>query len=138
MARAAIPGGSVRYAALRRFPGQPVGEHGLTADHALSQRDERHVGRRDIDVDARAEADEANALPGGELLTLIERADDAPRHQPGDQHDSDLGGDLGRLTRGHAERQTLVVEARLVETGVDETPLGIAPRRDNERLALRV
>src|SRR5207253_7959968 len=85
---------------------------------------------RDIKVDARAEADEPNALPGGELLTLIERADDAPRHQPGDQHDGDLGGDLGRPTRGKADRQTLVVEARLVEAGVDETPLGIAPRRD--------
>src|SRR5216684_7662651 len=94
--------GSMREAALRRLPGQPVGEHGLAADHALAERDERHVGRRDIDVDARAEANEADALPGGEQLTLIDRAHDAPRHQPGDQHE----GDLRHLAGGDAEGQT--------------------------------
>src|SRR5712691_3205502 len=117
---------SMRDAALTLVPDQPVGEHGLATNHALAERDERQVGRRDIDVDARAKANEADALPGGEQLPLIDRADDAPRHQSGDQHYSDLGC----LARSHAECQTLVVEARLVEAGVDEAPLGVAPRRD--------
>src|SRR5579864_4493666 len=65
---AAIPNASVRDAAWRRrrdpsFGDHPVGEHGLAADHALAERDQRHVGRWDINVDARAEADEADALP---------------------------------------------------------------------------
>src|SRR5439155_4581041 len=124
--RAVDPGGSMRNAAVNRLRGQPVGEHGLAADHALAERDERHVGRRDIDVDARAEADKADALPNSEQLTLIDWTDDAPRHQPGDQHE----GDLRHLARGHAECQALVVEARLVEPGGDEPPPGVAPPRD--------
>src|SRR5579862_2615885 len=117
---------SMRDAVARRLGRQPVGDDGLAGDHALAEGDQRHIGRRTIDVDPRAEANEADALAGGQTLALVERADDAPRHQTGDQHAGDLRAVLGRR---EAQRQTLVVEARLVEAGVEETSLGVAPRR---------
>ena len=58
----------MRDAGVRRFGSEPVGEHGLAADHALAERNERHIGRRDIDVDPRAETNEADAL-GRALIT---------------------------------------------------------------------
>src|SRR6202040_130297 len=49
---------------------QPVGQHRLAADHPLAERHQRHVGRRAVDIDARAEADNADALAGSEGLPL--------------------------------------------------------------------
>src|SRR5438105_4488572 len=98
---------------LYRHSGVAVGEHGLAADHALAERDQRRVRWRQVDIDPRAKADEADLLAGGNLLALVERADDAPRDKPGDQHKRDVR----RCRRRDAQRQTLVVKARLVEAG---------------------
>ena len=62
----------------RRFRRQGIGEHTFAADHALSDDDNRHIGRRQIDIDARAEADDAKALAGCHPLALAQIADDAP------------------------------------------------------------
>src|SRR5207244_377173 len=40
----------------RRFLREAVGQDGLAGDHALAERDQRHIGRRAIDIAARAEA----------------------------------------------------------------------------------
>ena len=42
-----------------------------------------------VDVDARAEADQAEAVAGAEMRALLDEADDAPRDQAGDLHDAE-------------------------------------------------
>ena len=70
---------------------------------------------RQVDIDARAEADHADALAGADAGALAHEADDAPRHQAGDLHHADA-----RAAGRDHERVALVVLARLVEVGVDE------------------
>ena len=89
----------------RRLLGEPVGEDGFAADHALPRHDHRDIRRRAINVDPRAEADDADPLAGRNLLPVIEIADDAARDEPGDQHK----GDIGAFRRRDANRQALVV-----------------------------
>ena len=50
----------------RRLLAAEVGQHGLAGDRHLADADEELRGRRQIDVDARAEADQAEALAGAE------------------------------------------------------------------------
>ncbi|CAH1651816.1 hypothetical protein BOSEA31B_10697 [Hyphomicrobiales bacterium] len=70
---------------------------------------------RQIDVDARTEADQAEALAGRQRVALLDEGHDAAGNQPGDLHDADDAG--GRLDR---QRVALVVVARLVELGIEE------------------
>ena len=69
-----------------------------------------------IDIDAAAEADEAEALAGLQALALVHEPHDAARHEAGDLDDADA------LAVGHFEGQrlALIVVARLVEIGVEE------------------
>src|SRR5436190_11412208 len=101
-----------------------IGQHRLAGDHPLAERDQRDVRRRAINIGPRAETDDADALAGRERLAFIEVADDAARHQPGDQH----AGYRRAFVGDDAEGQPLVIGARLVEAGVDEAALGVAPR----------
>ena len=50
-----------------------VGEHRLAADGALADGDERAVARRQIEIDARAEADQAEALADADAVALARR-----------------------------------------------------------------
>ena len=68
-----------------------------------------------IDVDARAEADQAEAVARAEIRAFVDEADDAPRDQAGDLHDAE------RARRAlDDDAVALVVLARLVEIGVEE------------------
>src|SRR5206468_872738 len=80
--------------------------------------------RRAIDIAARAEADDADAFAGRERLAFIDAADDASGNQPGDQHAGDRRSRLWRDT----QCQPFVVEARLVEAGINEAAFGVMPR----------
>ena len=72
--------------ALTRFQ---IGEHGLAADGVLTDGDERHLVRRQIDVDAAAETDQADALAHREDVARLDERHDAPGHQSGDLPDED-------------------------------------------------
>src|SRR5437764_6475637 len=115
---------SVGKPANRRRHGEPIGKNRLAANHALSQRDLWDIGRRAVDIDPRAEADNADALANRQRLAFIEAAHNAARHEPGDQHTGYCGPVFGQ----DAERQPLIVVARLVEARVDKAALRVAPR----------
>ena len=70
---------------------------------------------RQIDVDPRAEADEAEAIASAEMRALVREADDAARDQAGDLHDAERAG---RVLDHHAV--ALIVFARLVEIGAEK------------------
>src|SRR5437762_9140110 len=118
-------GPSVGESAAGRSRRVSVGQNRFAGDHPLAERDQRDVGRRAIDIGSRAEANDADALSGRERLAFVEVADDTARHQPGDQD----AGDRRALVGDNAEGQPLVIGARLVEAGIDEAALGVAPRR---------
>src|SRR5450759_3170346 len=92
-----------------------IGEHGFPGDRGLPDRDHRRRAIGEIDVEARAEADHAEALAGADRLALAHEADDAARHQAGDLHHGDA-----RAGGGDHQRIALIVGARLVEVGVEE------------------
>src|SRR6187401_3532430 len=75
----------------------------------------RNGTRRQIDVEARAEADHADALAGGERLSLFGPAHDAPRDQAGDLYYADTA-----FVGCDQEGVAFVVLARLVEIGIEE------------------
>ena len=67
------------------------------------------------DIDARAEADEAEALADRDVAAGLGPADDAARDEAGDLHDGD------RAVRAFDdEAVALVLLARLVELGIEE------------------
>ena len=69
-----------------------------------------------IDVDPAAEADQADALAGGDPVARLDPGHDPPRDQPGD-----LGeGDFGAVVALDQDVLALIVLARLVEIGVEE------------------
>src|SRR5690606_1571494 len=70
---------------------------------------------RQVDVDARAEADQADPLAGVDLAVLRDEADAAARHAPGDLHEGDLAG-----RRIENEAVALIVLAGLVELGIEK------------------
>ena len=69
---------------------EPGGHEGLAADRALACADQRHHAVGQVDVDAAAEADHAEALAGEQALTDAAFAQDAPRDQTGDLHHADV------------------------------------------------
>src|SRR4051794_7658932 len=97
-------GPSVGKSAIGRPRRVSVGEDRLAGDHPLAESDHRHVRRRAINISPRAEAHDADALAGRERLAFVEVADDAARHQPGDQD----AGDRRAFLRDNAEGQSLV------------------------------
>ena len=93
-----------------------IGQDRLAADGALADRHQGAVPGRQIEVDARAEADQAEPLADAHAVALADEGDDAPRDQAGDLHDRDLAAVGG----GDDEAAPLVLLARLVEGGVEE------------------
>src|SRR5688572_1830597 len=93
-------------------------QHRFGGVHLLAEgRDELGVERQ-VDVDAGAEADEAEPLAFAQRGTRLDVAKDAARDQARHLHAGDV------LAVGHAqpERVALVVERGLVERGVEEAP----------------
>ena len=70
--------------------------HGLAGDRGLALGHQRPYAVRQIDVEARAEADHADALAGADGGALAHEADDAARDQPGDLHDADAAARRSR------------------------------------------
>ena len=80
---------------------------------------------REIDVDARAETNEADALAGGQQRAFVSEAHDPSRDEAGDLDDAEpsRGGIDG-------DAVALVVLARLVQVGVEEQTRMIDDLRD--------
>src|SRR5918997_156273 len=101
----------------RRLLRPEVRQHRLAGDRYLADADEELGRERHIDVDARPEADQAEALAGAEFVPRPNEPDDAAGDEPGDLHDADPG-----RRRFDDERVAFVVFAGLVELGVEEEP----------------
>src|SRR3982751_247465 len=67
------------------------GENGRARLARATEGALRSRARRKVDVHARAEADEAVALPARERVARLHVAEDAPRDEAGDLHAGDLG-----------------------------------------------
>src|SRR5262245_48403871 len=100
------------------FPGRgaQVRNHGLARNRGLPFRHQGARALRQIDIDARAEADHADALAGPDTCAFAREGDDAPGNQACDLHDNDA-----RRAGTDDEGVALVVLARLIEVGVDES-----------------
>ena len=99
-------------------PDGEVGQHGLSGDHGLPHGDEGRHALRQVDVEPRAEADEAETLARPQPVALGREADDAPRHQPRDLDHRQRPA----VVELDADGVALVVLARLVERGVENLP----------------
>ena len=95
--------------------------------------DARLVGQ--VDIDARAEADEAKAVAGVQMRAFLGEADDAAGDHAGDLDDAELSG--GVLDH---DAVALVGFARLVEIGAQECAgvIGDAPDPPLDRRAVHV
>src|SRR3954470_9585408 len=100
----------------RRLLRAAICDDGFAADHTLPRDHKGNPTGGQIDVGTAAEADDAEALSGDDVLALAQIADDAPCDEAGDLHDGDIAGAIGRR---NADGHSLVVLARLVEAGVD-------------------
>src|SRR5690606_10986049 len=69
--------------------GKPCDDR-LAAGHLLADADGKARLEGQVDVDARAEADEAEALPLGERGAGVDVAEDAPGDEAGDLHAGDV------------------------------------------------
>ena len=103
-----VHGADLRYGSSARIG---VGRRDDVAD-----RDARLRRRLEVDVHARAEADEAVALAARERGTRLDVAQDAARDEARDLH----AGDVVAVGGAQVQRVALVLERRLVERGVDE------------------
>src|SRR3954470_14695726 len=80
---------SLRLEVPRHLLAPQIRDHRLAGDRDLVEAGEDLCRERQGDVDPRAEADEADALAGGDRVALADEADDAPRDEAGDLHDAD-------------------------------------------------
>src|SRR5690606_22348635 len=94
-----------------RFVRGEVGEHGFAGDGRLADGDERRGAPWQVDVEARAEADHAEALAGEERLAFLHLADDATGDEARDLHH----GDGAAIFHADGEPVAFIVHARLVE-----------------------
>ncbi len=101
----------------------------LTSDAALAGQHFAAVAGGQIDVDAAAEADQPDALPGDDALAGIDETDDPPRDQPGDLGEADAGA----VAALDDEILPLVVVGSLVEVGVEELARDIGDSRSPSR-----
>src|SRR5262249_4804676 len=86
---------------------------------------------RQIDIRPAAEPDETETLPGHDLLALAQLADDAASDKPGDLDHGEIAAAVGgAVLRGDADRHPLIVDARLVETRIEELALAIGELPD--------
>src|SRR5579871_1202191 len=106
--------------------------------YLLAQRDVHTRRRIEVDVDARAEADETVALPAHELLARFGIAQDAPGDQAGHLH----AGDVVAARGAQPQRVSLVLVRRLVQGGVDEAarviPALLHPTVDRTAVGMNV
>src|SRR5579862_2689833 len=100
-----------------RLGAAEIGNHGLPADRARFRFDQRPCRGRQIDIDARAETDEAEAIAGADRIPLRDEAHDAPRDKAGDLHHPDPP-DQGIDDKTVA----FIVFAGFVKIGIDEEP----------------
>src|ERR1700754_2263892 len=105
-----------------------IGQNRLAGDRGLAFGDQRAGAVGQIDVEARAESNEAEPLASADHLAFPHEADDAPRHQAGDLDHADAS-----LRRRDDKRIALIVLARLVELGVDEGARAIGDAVDAAR-----
>src|SRR5690606_39702550 len=91
------------------------GDEGFATDRDLADRDARGRAGRQIDAEARAEADEAETFAYRQRGPRLDPADDPACNETGDLHDRDR-------TVGTLDHQAvaLVFFARLVELGIEE------------------
>src|SRR5580658_1258502 len=100
----------------RRFNlGGHLRNHRLARDRARIEADHDVRALREIDVDARAEADQPDALAGGEQRALVGETDDPPGDEAGD-----LDNAKSPRRRIDHDAVALIVLARLVEVGAHE------------------
>src|SRR5665213_4385337 len=102
--------------ALERLGLADFRDHRLPGDGALAEQNARRGAGGKIDVDPAAEADQADALAGGDKVA---------RFHPGDDPARDHAGNLGEPDPRPAcaldqEMLALIVLARLVEVGIEE------------------
>ena len=90
--------------------------HRFAGDRALAEQDARSGTRGQIDVDPAAEADQADALAGLDLVAFANERQDAARDEPGDLGEADP--DPVRAL--DEEMLALIVLAGLVEVGIEE------------------
>src|SRR5690349_21110190 len=93
-------------------------EDGLGSVNLFADRRFRLGVRRQVDVHARAEADEPVALAALQLGPRTHVAEDSPGDEAGDLH----AGTLPAPWSLQPERVALVIERRLVERRVEEAP----------------
>src|SRR5262245_2755599 len=93
-------------------------DHALARHHAVADANGGRRAARKIDVDARAEADDADAVAGGQLAPGLDAADDPPGHQARDERETH-GVTRGRRDDDH---RALVVVRRGVLHGGEELP----------------
>src|SRR5947207_15999935 len=79
-------------------------EHRFAGNGGLSLVDQRLRPVRQVDIDARAEANHADALPGADRRTLPYERHDAARHEAGDLDDGEA-----HASRGHNDEGVTLV-----------------------------
>src|SRR6185312_12084679 len=117
-------------------PSSEIGEDRRRRLHDVADGGARLRVGRQVDVDTRAEADEAVARAARDAIAGLDVAEDAPRDEPRDLHD----GDVDALAGAKVQRVALVGGRRLVERGVDERA-GLVPDVHHfgvDRAAVRV
>src|SRR6266705_6544539 len=98
------------------------GDHAARRVDLVTQRrrDRRAFG--DVEIHARAEANEAKTLASGEAVALSNIAENTPR----DQACNLYAGHIGPSRGAQPQRVALVLQGSLIESGVDEAP-GMVP-----------
>src|SRR3984885_9085717 len=105
-----------------------IGQNGLAGDGGLAFRHQRARSLGEINVEARAETDQPEALTRADRLPFPHERHDAPCHEAGD-----LGHPDASIRGRDDQRIALVVLARLVEFGVDELARAIGDAIDSSR-----
>src|SRR6478672_804100 len=99
----------------------------LAGDRPLAEQDLRRRARRQINVDAAAEADKSDALARLDVIALADEGEDPPRDQSRDLRHSNLQP----IPAFDQKVLALIVLARLVEVGVDELAWYIGDTADS-------
>src|SRR5258705_9426924 len=95
--------------------GRKFGEDGLGREYGVAHADLRTRARREVDVDARAEADESEALATRQYVAGLRVTEYASRDQTGDLHD----GDVLSCDGTQVQRVALVLDRCFVERRVE-------------------
>src|SRR5690606_38322823 len=116
---------STRQRAQRAGSGAEGGDDGLAGNRRLADRGARHGSLGQIDVEARAETDKAEAFAGINGGALGDEAENPARHQARNLHHADPPARAVNY-----EAVALVLIAGLVELGIEELAGAIGDARD--------